>query len=82
MSPNREKPRDMNREFPEQPPVNDVQSGPVYYTQGSHSATRRQQKHELWLTFVNNTNVPKRKHNPKKASVRPSLLRSLLSMFL
>lgn len=60
--------------------INEAQPHAIHYTQGRQSATRRQQKHELWLTFVNNTSTPKRKHNPKQAPTKPSLLHSLLSI--
>lgn len=41
-------------------------------------ATRRQQKHDMLLTFM--ANQPAKKQRP--ATPRPSFLRSLLSIFL
>ena len=42
--------------------------------------TRRQQKHELLLTFIANTNVKKQER--KRSSGRPRILRTLLSLFI
>jgi len=43
-------------------------------------ATRREQKHEMLLTFMANTKTQKRTRRP--APVKPKLLRTLLSFFL
>jgi hypothetical protein len=46
----------------------------------SARATRRQHKHELWLTFLNNATG--KKPDQLSAPVKPRLLRTLLSLFV
>ena len=47
---------------------------------GRQGTTRRQQKHDLLLTFMANTHTPYNKQ--RTAPVRPTLLKTLLSLFL
>jgi hypothetical protein len=58
------------------------QPGKAYYTPGRHNPSRRQQKHELLLTFMTHSNSPKRKSTNRKAPVKPTLLHTLLSLFI
>lgn len=52
--------------------------GSMYMSSGSQTeATRRQQKHELLLTFMANANAEKKRPAPAK----PKLLATLLSLF-
>jgi len=60
----------------------DTQPLRVHYAQGSSRASRRQEKRQLLLTFIIHINTPKRKRYGKPAPVKPTLLRSLLSLFV
>jgi hypothetical protein len=51
----------------------------VYYTPGRGSASRRQQKRELLLTFIDHVNAPKPKQIRRSAPVKPTLLKTLFS---
>ncbi len=68
--------------YSEAQPGTDPQPLGVYYTPGRHSPSRRQRKHELLLTFINHTNTPPRKNTSRKAPVKPTLLHTLLSLFV
>ena len=56
----------------------DTQPAGIYYTPAANSRTRRQQKHDMLLTFFRHANTPKRKR--RTAPVKPTLLHTLLSM--
>ena len=74
-------PGDMERNYTDLQHTTDSQPTGVYYTRAGSSVTRRQQKHDMLLTFMKHANTPKRK--PKRtAPVKPTLLHSLLSIFL
>lgn len=71
----------MNYEYPDQQIIHDPQPCAVYYTQGSDRLSRRHYKRELLITFINHTTTPKQRRN-RTAPARPSLLNTLLSLFV
>lgn len=60
----------------------DPQPVKVYYSLGKHTSSRKEQKRELLLAFINHSTQTKRKPTRRSAPVKPSLLRSLLSLFI
>jgi len=72
----------MEQNYSDMELASDIQPTGVYYTPASHRATRRQQKHELLLTFMKHANTPPPKRKHRTAPVKPTLLHTLLSLFV
>jgi hypothetical protein len=51
----------------------------VYVSPATQSRTRREQKHDMLLTFYRHAGTPRRKR--KTAPVKPTLLSTLLSLW-
>lgn len=62
-------------------PVNDMPTA-VHYARYREAPTRRQQKHDMLLTFITSANKPRKKQTRRTAPVKPSLMRSLVSLFV
>lgn len=71
----------MEHNYSELQLTTDTQPTGIYYTRVRSATTRRQQKHEMLVTFMKHANNPKRKPR-KTAPVKPTLLHTLLSLFL
>ncbi len=61
-------------------PVNDMPKA-VHYARYRPSPTRRQQKHDMLLTFFTCAAKPRKKQH-RTAPIKPSLMRSLVSFFV
>ena len=49
-------------------------------TRSHEDITKRQQKHDMLITFMSNVKTPKQTRRP--APIKPKLLKTLLSFFL
>lgn len=71
----------MEQKYTDMQLTTDAQPSGIYYTRPGSTTTRRQEKHEMLLTFMKHAHTPKRKPR-RTAPIKPTLLRSLLSIFL
>jgi len=62
-------------------PVNDMPKA-VHYARYRAAPTRRQRKHDMLLTFITCANTPRKKKQHRTAPIKPSLMRSLVSLFV